>query len=81
MSWTTIIALLLVILLFLGGACFNIFIEMFRSEISDYIKACAETKRCRKKQIEVIEKALDKWPKDSNPFFQEAGSHDNHKQD
>ena len=56
-----IIIAVLIVFLLVGGACFSIFIEMFRSEISDYIKACSEAKRNQNKRFKAIERALEEW--------------------
>ncbi len=65
MSWTTVIALFLLMLILFGGICFNVFIEVFRPEISSYIKACAEARRNKNKRFETLERALEQWQKNN----------------
>ncbi len=59
MSWTTVIAICLFMFILFGGICFNVFIEVFRPEISEYIKACAEAKRNQDKRFDIIVKAVE----------------------
>ena len=60
----TALYVLALVLIVMGGCCANVFLELFRTEISDYIKACADAKREKQKHFNIMEKALKQWEKD-----------------